>query len=109
MGFPYINTNSSINDYNLILKKWTQQQNIPTNIIVDVSNLVYDNKGKIYRDILINEYGWYFNGDIQGITENQCVRYAKPIPLLFNSHTNTKQKSYKMRLASRLRYNKNIR
>jgi hypothetical protein len=89
MGFPYINTNSSINDYNLTLKKWKQQKNIPTNITVDVSNLAY-----------------HHNEDLQ---TNPCVRYAKPIPLLFNSHTNTKQKSYKMRLASRLRYNKNMR
>lgn len=39
----------------------------------------------------------------------RCICKPKSIPLQFNSHNNIKQVSNKMRLASKLKYNRSLR
>jgi hypothetical protein len=103
------NTSLSIQNYNKTLAGWYNQENKNYDVVVGVKNLKYDNNGKVYRDLLVSNYRWSFIGDIGPPEPFVCNRYAKGIPLLFNSHNNFKQQSSRMRLAQRLKYNKNLR
>jgi hypothetical protein len=102
----------SIENYNATLEGWYNQLYKQNNVVVGVKGLTYDETGKLYRSLLINEYGWTFIGDIGPEEPEQqdiCVRHIPGLPLFYNSHTNIKQQSSRMRLAQRLRYNRNFR
>ncbi len=50
------------NNYASLLQNWTQNPNLPNDMLVGVDDLSYDFNGKEYRDSLIDR-GWSFFGD----------------------------------------------
>ena len=59
------NTKISISNYDLLLNNWSNQENIPNDLIFGVNNLIYSENGNVGRNILIQNYNWSFIGDIK--------------------------------------------
>jgi len=59
------NTKISISNYDLLLNNWSNQNNIPNDLILGVNDLIYSEDGNVGRNILIKNYNWTFIGDIK--------------------------------------------